>query len=76
MAQQKRDQGPLLPRTVLVTIALVVTLGWLATIVVIVLDPANSGPLLISSGVLTTIIGAGFGVRVRRFDNDHPENRP
>jgi hypothetical protein len=68
--QRQQNRDPLLPRATLVFISVVVTLGWLVTVVVIVLDPANSGPLLISSGVLTTVIGAAFGVRISRNNND------
>lgn len=74
MTQRQRNRDPLLPRATLVFISSVVTLGWLGTVVAVVLDSANSGPLLISSGVLTTVIGAAFGIGLRRSDD--PEDKP
>jgi len=70
MSQRQQNRDPLLPRGALVFIAVVVTLGWLTTVVFVVLDPANSGPLLISSGVLTTVVGASFGIQIRRSNDD------
>jgi membrane associated rhomboid family serine protease len=70
VSQRQQNRDPLLPRGALVFISIVVTLGWLGTVVAVVLDSANSGPLLISSGVLTTVIGAAFGVQIRRSNND------
>lgn len=63
----RRD--PLLPRPVLVFLAVVVALGWLATVVAALRDPANSGPLLVVTGLLATVIGASFGIQVGRSRN-------
>lgn len=60
----RRD--PLLPRPVLVFISVVVTLGWLAMVVAVILNPANNGPLVVVSGLLTAVIGASFGISVGR----------
>lgn len=73
----RRD--PLLPRPVLVFLAVVVALGWLATVVSALRDPANSGPLLVVTGLLATVIGASFGIQVgvgrsRRNDRTPPED--
>lgn len=67
----RRD--PLLPRPVLVFLAVVVAIGWLATVVSALRDPANSGPLLVVTGLLATVIGASFGIQVGRARNT--ENR-
>lgn len=64
----RRD--PLLPRPVLVFLAVVVALGWLATVVAALRDPANSGPLLVVTGLLATVIGASFGIQVGRSRNN------
>jgi nitrate/nitrite transporter NarK len=58
----RRD--PLLPKPVLVFLAVVVALGWLATVYAALRDPANSGPLLVVTGLLATVIGASFGIQV------------
>lgn len=68
----RRD--PLLPRPVLVFLAVVVALGWLATVVSALLDPSNSGPLLVVTGLLATVIGASFGIQVGRSKNDGSGN--
>lgn len=60
----RRD--PLLPRPVLVFLAVVVALGWLATVISALRDPTNSGPLLVVTGLLATVIGASFGITVGR----------
>lgn len=60
----RRD--PLLPRPVLTFLAIVVALGWLATVVSALRDPSNSGPLLVVTGLLATVIGASFGIQVGR----------
>lgn len=60
----RRD--PLLPRPVLVFLAVTVALGWLATVVSALRDPSNSGPLLVVTGLLATVIGASFGIQVGR----------
>lgn len=60
----RRD--PLLPRPVLIFLAVVVALGWLATVVAALRDPANSAPLLVVTGLLATVIGASFGITVGR----------
>lgn len=59
-------RDPLLPRPVLVFLAVVVALGWLATAVSALFNPASSGPLLVVTGLLATVIGAGFGITVGR----------
>lgn len=64
----RRD--PLLPRPVLVFLAVVVAVGWLATVLAALRDPANSGPLLVVTGLLATVIGAGFGINVGRARNN------
>ena len=64
----RRD--PLLPRPVLVFLAVVVALGWLATVVAALRDPANSGPLLVVTGLMTAVIGASFGIQVGRSRNN------
>lgn len=64
----RRD--PLLPRPVLVFLAVVIALGWLATVVAALRDPANSGPLLVVTGLLATVIGASFGITVGRARNN------
>jgi hypothetical protein len=56
----------MLPRPVLVFLAVVVALGWLATAIAALFNPANSGPLLVVTGLLATVIGAGFGITVGR----------
>lgn len=63
-------KDPLLPRPVLVFLAVVVALGWLATVVSALLDPSNSGPLLVVTGLLATVIGASFGIQIGRTRND------
>jgi nitrate/nitrite transporter NarK len=68
----RRD--PLLPRPVLVFLAVVVALGWLATVASAVRDPSNSGPLLMVTGLLATVIGASFGIQVKRSRNDDDRN--
>lgn len=74
----RRD--PLLPRPVLVFLAVVVALGWLATVVAALRDPANSGPLLVVTGLLATVIGASFGIQVgrgvRKDDRDAGDDAP
>lgn len=64
----RRD--PLLPRPVLVFLAVVVALGWLATVVAALRDTTNSGPLLVVTGLLATVIGASFGIQVGRGRNN------
>lgn len=64
----RRD--PLLPKPVLVFLAVVVALGWLATVVAALRDPSNSGPLLVVTGLLATVIGASFGIQVGKSRND------
>lgn len=58
----RRD--PILPKPVLVFLAVVVALGWLGTVVAALLDPASSGSLLVVTGLLATVIGAAFGIQV------------
>lgn len=58
----RRD--PVLPKPVLIFLAVVVAVGWLATVVTALRDPANSGPLLVVTGLLATVIGASFGIQV------------
>lgn len=65
------QRDPLLPRPALVFIAVVASLGWLASVAIAVIDPQNSSPLLITSGVLTTVIGAAFGIHLSPKQNDH-----
>lgn len=61
-----KRQDPLLPKPALVFLAVVVALGWLATVVAVLRDPDSSGPLLIVTGLLATVIGASFGIQVGR----------
>ncbi len=69
-----RRSDPLLPRPVLVFLAVVVALGWLGTVVSAVIEPANSGPLLVVTGLLATVIGASFGIGVgRAIRNGEPD---
>ena len=73
----KRD--PLLPRPVLTFLAVVVALGWLATVISALRDPNNSGPLLVVTGLLATVIGAAFGITVGRSkngENDSGDGKP
>jgi hypothetical protein len=71
----RRD--PMLPRPVLVFLAVVVALGWLTTVVAAFRDSANSGPLLVVTGLLATVIGAGFGIQVGRArSNGDRDNGP
>lgn len=63
MAQGQRD--PLLPKPVLIFLAVVVALGWLATVVSALRDPSQSGPLLVVTGLLATVIGASFGIQIK-----------
>lgn len=74
MAERK---DPVLPKPVLVFLAVIVAVGWLATVVSAVRDPANSGPLLVVTGLLATVIGASFGIQVgRKGGNDHGGDKP
>ena len=60
---------PLLPKSVVVFIAVVVTVGWLATVGAALRNPSGSGPLITVSGLLAMIISATFGwaqLRTRR----------
>lgn len=61
-----RRSDPILPRPVLVFLAVVVALGWLGTVVAAVMNPSNSGPLVVVTGLLTMVIGASFGIGVGR----------
>lgn len=65
-----RPKDPLLPRPALVFLAVVVAVGWLATVVSALRDPSNSGPLLVVTGLLATVIGASFGIQVRPSSKD------
>lgn len=68
----RRD--PLLPRPVLVFLAVIVGIGWLLTVVSALLDPARSGPLMVVSGLLATVIGAAFGIVGRNLRKEEKDS--
>lgn len=74
-----RERPPLVPQWVVIFIALVVTLGWLATVFAALRNPANAGSLITVSGLLTMVIGALFGladkiqVKKRREETEKAE---
>ena len=73
------QRNPLLPRPVLVFISVVVTLGWLVVVVAAVLNPNNSGALVVVSGLLTAVIGAAFGIgagKSRSGENKSGDDSP
>lgn len=69
-----RGRDPILPRPVLTFLAIVVAVGWLATVVAALRDPANSGPLLVVTGLLATVIGAAFGIGITRTARNGEDN--
>jgi hypothetical protein len=61
--RSRRDRDPLLPRPVVVGIALVVAAVWAITaIAVLFVSPAQSGALLAVSSLMAMVLGAAFGV--------------
>lgn len=70
------NRDPLLPKPVLVFLAVIVALGWLATVVSALRDPSNSGPLLVVTGLLATVIGASFGITIGRKNDSSGDDKP
>lgn len=72
-------RDPILPRSVVTVIAVVVLGGWAITVVAAVRNPASAGPLVTVSGLLAMVIGAGFGIaegirsRIRARAPEKPE---
>lgn len=71
---------PVVPKSVLTFLVIVVAIGWLVTIVAALRDPANSGSLLVVTGLLATVVGASFGIQVGRSrrggGNDSGDDSP
>lgn len=72
-------RDPLLPGWVTATLAIIVALGWLATVAAALLDRGSAATLLPVTGVMTAVIGAAFGYRgfgLGKRDDDPPEGKP
>lgn len=61
------SRDPLLPKWLITTIAVVVVACWAMSVVAAVIDRNNSATLLPVTGVLTAVIGAGFGIGFRNI---------
>lgn len=70
------NRDPLLPKPVLIFLAVVVALGWLTVVVATLRDPSNSGPLLVVTGLLATVIGASFGITIGRKSDSSGDDKP
>lgn len=57
---QKKD--PLLPRPVVVGIAIAVAMVWVATAVAAILNPAQAGTLITVSSLMGMVLGAALGI--------------
>jgi len=72
-----RDRDPLLPRAVVVGIAIVVATVWTITaIAVLFFNPEQSGALLAVSSLMAMVLGAAFGVGGNLLRKNSTEEEP
>ena len=62
---------PTVSKAVLTFLAVVVAIGWLVTVIAVLQDAANGGSLLVVTGLLATVVGASFGIQVRRSGGEN-----
>jgi hypothetical protein len=63
----KKERDPLLPRPVVIGIAIVVSAVWAATAIAAIFNPGQAGTLMAVSSLMAMVLGASLGISGNLF---------